>query len=109
MNLMTPAILKKLKQWIKDNEVIKFYHTKPWRLVRAERLKLDHNECQVCKAEGRHRRASTVHHLKHVRDYPSLALTLNNTETICREHHNIEHPEKLQDFRKDKFGNDERW
>jgi len=109
MNLMTHDMLMRLRQWIKNDDVIKFYHTKEWRKVRAERLRLDHHECQVCKVQGRHTHADTVHHIKHVRDYPLQALNLNNTETICRVHHNIEHPEKLEQFHKDKFKNAERW
>lgn len=109
MNLMTTAILKRLKQQIKDDELIKFYHSKPWRTVRAERLKLDHNECQECKRRGTHRRGTIVHHKQHVRDRPDLALMLSNTETVCAMDHNREHPEKLQEFHEKKFNNDERW
>lgn len=109
MNLMTDSMLHKLRDWIANDDVIKFYHTNEWRKVRAKRLKLDHYECQVCKAQGKHTHATTVHHIKHVRDYPMQALNLNNTETICRVHHNTEHPEKLEQFHKDKFENEERW
>ena len=109
MNLMTPEILKQIRTEIKDDSLIKFYHSKQWQVVRHERLRLDHYECQLCKAQGKHTRSTTVHHIEHVRDKPILALELKNTETICRMHHNMEHPEKLQEFHKDKFENQERW
>lgn len=106
---MTPVFLRQLQQWIKDNELIKFYHSQPWYKARQQRLRLDHYECQVCKARGKHTHATTVHHIQHVKAKPELALDLNNLETICRADHNIEHPEKLAQFNKPKFTNAERW
>ncbi|MGF3214598.1 HNH endonuclease [Facklamia sp. P12945] len=41
-------------------------------------MKIDNNECQVCKAEGKHTPAEMVHHVVHVRDNPMLALSLEN-------------------------------
>lgn len=107
---MSPALLKKIEQWIRTDEVVKFYHTKQWKQTRNKRLQLDHYECQDCKREGKHTHATTVHHIKHVRDEPRLALDINNMETICKVHHNQEHPEKLRknSFEK-KFTNIEKW
>nr|WP_081831803.1 HNH endonuclease signature motif containing protein [Geomicrobium sp. JCM 19038] len=38
--------------------------------------------------------ANTVHHIKPRKDYPELALTSSNLESICPRCHNKEHPEK---------------
>lgn len=110
MNLMTPIVLTKLKQWIADDTVIKFYKTKEWRIMRSRARKRDHNECQACKRLGEHSPMDMVHHIKVVKDYPELALELNNLESLCNSCHNREHPEKLGQYHKKKtFINEERW
>ena len=109
MNLMTPDILDKLRQWLADDTVKYFYWLKEWRIIRKVRRKIDNNECQRCKQTGRHSPAEMVHHIKEVRAYPELALTLSNTESLCNACHNREHPEKLQKYKIKKFDNIERW
>ena len=52
-----------------------FYHTTKWKHKRKDILKRDHNACQMCRQKGKYRRATTVHHIKHLRDSPELALT----------------------------------
>lgn len=47
-----------------------------WRRVRKEVLKLDHKECCDCKADGRYRQATTVHHINYVKSHPELALEI---------------------------------
>jgi len=36
-----------------------------------------------------------VHHIKHLKDFPELALVDSNLESLCFTCHNEEHPEKL--------------
>lgn len=109
MNLMTPAILKQLNEWIDTNSIYQFYWTKEWRIVRKIRRQKDNNECQRCKREGRYKAADMVHHKQEVRHRPDLALTLDNTESLCNACHNREHPEKLNGYKQKKFDNLERW
>lgn len=109
MNLMTPEILNQLRKWITDDTVKYFYWLKEWRIIRKVRRRIDNNECQRCKRIGRHSPADMVHHVKEVRHYPDLALTLANTESLCNACHNREHPEKLQKHKNKKFDNEERW
>ena len=70
-------------------------------------MKRDHNACQMCRQKGKFRRATTVHHLKHLRDAPELALTDSNLISLCSECHEIVHPEKHK--RKKGYENMERW
>lgn len=71
-----------------------FYHTGEWRRARAQALKRDHHQCQRCRREGRYTRATTVHHIRHLKDAPELALTLENLESLCDACHEREHPER---------------
>lgn len=111
MNLMTPKLLTELKKLIANNEVHKFYWWKQWKFLRARVRKRDRNECQRCKRNGDQSRAEVVHHIKEVKDYPELALDMNNCEALCKACHNIIHPEKLGKYKKQKkrFVNEERW
>lgn len=109
MNLMTPALLAQLNQYIEADNVQAWYHLRYWRYVKAYVMKRDHHECQVCRKRGLYTPANTVHHLQHVLDRPDLALDTDNLEVVCRACHNREHPEKLSRFKKKKFDNVERW
>lgn len=77
-----------------------FYHSKPWRRVRAKALERDAGMCQDCMDRFRAghgvkpRRATMVHHLKPIEDWPGLALDLNNLRSLCDKCHNVRHPEK---------------
>lgn len=87
--------MRNLKVCGKEYEsLLAFYKSKEWKKLRAAVLKLDHYECQQCKAEGRYSKAQTVHHVHHVKDRPDLALTYmhegkRNLVSLCRECHNL--------------------
>lgn len=98
----------------------KFYDSSIWKHKRSEVLRLDHNECQLCRQHGTFTRAQTVHHVIHLRDNPSLALSIyNNNErqliSLCNDCHNKVHPEKSFKFKsnpkkeKEKELTQERW
>ncbi|MGX7099438.1 HNH endonuclease [Globicatella sanguinis] len=110
MNTINTEFLNKLLSWIRDDKLVKFYQSKPWRDLRTRRLKHDNFECQLCKAEGKATKADMVHHIEHVRDNPIKALDFDNLLSLCNACHNKEHPEKLIDHIKNKkFTNEERW
>ena len=76
-----------------------WYNESAWQRMRAQVLKLDHYECQLCKAKGRHRRAVIVHHVKHLKDRPDLALSIwdgkeRQLVSVCRACHEELHPER---------------
>ncbi len=108
MDLMTPELFKQLCEWIKEGQLIKFYKSKAWKRLRLIALRRDKGKCQEClRNENRLVEANTVHHDKEVRDYPLLALTLSNLESVCKTCHNLKHPNKLKV--KPKFTNEEKW
>lgn len=78
-----------------------FYDWPEWRQIRQPVFALDNRECQLCKQHGRFRRAIIVHHVKHLRDRPDLALSVFDPDTgerqlvsVCRSCHEDEHPER---------------
>lgn len=97
-----------------DADVESFYKSKEWRKVRSEVLRMDHYECQLCKERGIYKKATCVHHVKHLRDRPDLALELFDGEerqliSLCDSCHDIVHPEKFKDSSYIKPITDERW
>lgn len=105
-----------VKQCVADDNVIAFYKSSSWRKKRSEVLKLDKNECLMCKAKGKRTRATIVHHVLHLRDHPELALSIYHNKqrqliSICHECHEKEHVEERKRFGKKEliFTNEERW
>lgn len=94
-----------------------FYLSSDWMQTRAKVLALDHHECQRCKARGRYSPATIVHHVKHLKDRPDLALSVYDEDTgerqlvsLCFECHRAEHPEMQQaKTAKPTFRTRERW
>lgn len=73
-----------------------FYKRAIWKRKRRQILDRDNRECQKCKASGGYRRATCVHHIKHLDARPDLALVDSNLISLCDACHNQEHPEKLK-------------
>lgn len=80
-----------------------FYTSGEWERMRERIRRADRYECQHCKARGRYRRGSIVHHVKHLKDRPDLALAMYDPDTgerqlitVCKECHERAHPEVLQ-------------
>lgn len=99
------AWLPRLEALAAAGEEAAFYSWPEWRELRPQVLKLDHYECQLCKARGRFRRGYIVHHVKHLRDRPDLALSVYDPDTgerqlvtVCKRCHELEHPESLRQF-----------
>lgn len=72
-----------------------FYRSAIWLHKREEILVRDNQECQKCKRKGKYSKADCVHHIKHLKDRPDLALVDSNLLSLCNCCHNEEHPEKL--------------
>jgi 5-methylcytosine-specific restriction endonuclease McrA len=94
---------------IEEGNVRKFYKSKEWRKKRKEILLRDNKECQLCKNKRLYHKAECVHHKKHLKDFPMLALSDENLISICNPCHNVEHPEKHNNNVTDKFTNKEQW
>lgn len=97
-----------LVEWIdgliRAGSVAPFYNSPAWDAMRKEVLHDQHHECQICKAKGKAEPASTVHHVRPVRERPDLALTKDNLIAVCEScHYEIHHPSRSQRWP------DERW
>lgn len=98
-----------VKECIKNNEVHRFYIWSKWLRVRKEILKRDHNECVDCRAAGRYTKATTVHHINHVKHHPELALEAmyiddkgceqRNLISLCHKCHEKRHGYRQKNYR----------
>lgn len=92
-----------IQKLIAEDNIHAFYVCHAWLHLRADVLKEQHNECQLCKAKGLFIPATTVHHVKTVRQSPWMALTKSNLLCLCEDcHYAIHHNNKPK-------WNDERW
>lgn len=103
---MTPQILTLLLDCIAKDNLLPFYKLRAWALTRKAVLQLDHHECQRCRRQGRHTRATIVHHINHAKDRPDLALSIwhedngkrkRNLESLCHGCHEIEHEHRQKE------------
>lgn len=100
MSISEPR-LRQLQEMIRTGTSDGFYDWTEWLGIRSAVLAVDRFECQVCKQRRRYRKAVIVHHVKHLRDRPDLALSLVDPDTgerqlvsLCRACHEEQHPER---------------
>lgn len=118
---MSDELLELIYDCIAADDMHPFYVRSEWQRKRVHIFQRDHGECQSCKrkhklklvklnAKDRNQRAY-IHHIKHLRDYPELAMSDDNLETLCFTCHEEEHIEERQRFevRKERFTNEEKW
>jgi 5-methylcytosine-specific restriction endonuclease McrA len=75
-------------KWCVEHDTHKFYTWSRWLAVREQVLKKDRYECQTCLHKyKRYRKATTVHHINHLKDRPELALEVHYTDPVT---HRIE-------------------
>jgi 5-methylcytosine-specific restriction protein A len=116
---MTPKFLEFLLQCITDDNLHAFYTCWEWICLRIDVLKDDKNECQYCKKRGLYKRATTVHHIKRIKQFPELALSKfyideqGNKQrqliSLCSKCHELEHPERRFKAADKIFLTEERW
>jgi 5-methylcytosine-specific restriction endonuclease McrA len=71
-----------------------FYQSKAWKAVREAYL-LDHPYCEEHLTRHEFVPAVLVHHIKAVKQYPELALTVSNLRAVCESCHSSQHgPER---------------
>lgn len=115
--MLSQLQLEQLKSLLESGKENIWYNSAAWKTMRALVLKHDRYECQPCKARGRYRRAKIVHHVKHLKDRPDLALSLYDPDTgerqlvsVCKQCHEVLHPESQRQFApKTKPVTQERW
>lgn len=108
-----------VQQLIDEDRVHEFYTSSAWLSIRDEVLKEHKYECLNHKKKGKYKRATIVHHVKHLREFPKLALSKTyidengkkqvQLKPVCKEcHEYVEHPERLR-WNKKKPLTEERW
>lgn len=60
-----------------------FYRSRAWRSVRLVALQRDHYLCQNCLRKKRFTRATEVHHIRPLEDFPELGLEVSNLLSLC--------------------------
>lgn len=100
---ISPTRLDQLRRLIDAGREDAFYWWPEWEQLREDVLRLDNRECQLCKARGRYGCGTIVHHVRHLRDCPELALSVFDPDTgarqlitVCKSCHEEEHPEALR-------------
>lgn len=95
--------LRRLRELLAIGKGDNFYGWRCWRRLAARVKSMDNYECQYCKVNGRYAPGEIVHHVKHLKDRPDLALSIwdpatgeRQLVTLCRDCHTVEHPEHLQ-------------
>ena len=108
LDKISPTRLDQLRKLTATGREDLFYSWSEWAGpdgVRQAVLKLDNCECQICKARGKYSRGTIVHHVKHLRERPDLALSIFDPDTgerqlvtVCKACHEEEHPESLRRY-----------
>ena len=111
-----------IQKLIAEDNLMKFYKSREWMALRKKAIERDNYECQHCKKKGKITTRNTpnnkgkpmkmdVNHIKPIREYPHLALVLDNLEYLCVYCHNIADgkDEMIRYKGKPKFVNEERW
>ena len=107
--VLTPEKLARLTAMLAAGRENIWYNSGDWGRVKEAVKRMDHCECLVCKAMGRHSPARVVHHVKHLRDRPDLALSIYDPDTgtrqlisVCKDCHERLHPESQRQYRPSK-------
>ena len=104
--IMTPDKLARLTAMLAAGRENVWYNSGDWAAVKAAVKRIDHNDCLICKAMGRRRATHIVHHVRHLRDRPDLALSIYDPDTgerqlicVCKRCHELLHPESQRQYR----------
>jgi 5-methylcytosine-specific restriction enzyme A len=77
----------------RDKKSAAFYNSKPWKIVISRIKARDNHLCQLCLVNKKIKYVEVVHHIKELRDYPSLSLAESNLISLCAGCHRHVHVE----------------
>lgn len=94
---------KAIDKWVVEcikTDYHKFYKSYIWKKFRSKIMLERKGRCEICwnggkdgKGVRRYKKATTLHHKKHLKQFPQLALDRDNVILVCDECHKEEHPE----------------
>lgn len=99
---------EQLRELIARGELHAFYGSHEWRKLAKSVIKSARKECALCKKEHRLTRATTVHHIRHLKDAPELAYERSNLMPLCHDCHERMHKRGVYAEPKG-FVNEEKW
>jgi len=114
---LTGAELQRVIRQAAHKRGLDFYRSYAWAHKRAEVLAMDHNECVMCRAHGKHSQANTVHHVWYLSKRPELALSIwyigtdgvpyRQLVSLCHDCHEEQHAHRHSTSKQTLT--DERW
>lgn len=72
----------------RDQKAAGFYNSKEWERARQQALVRDNGLCQDCLDQMLMTSADVVDHIKPIKHFWNLRLTLSNLRSLCHAHHN---------------------
>lgn len=82
---------QKYDQYVREDDIVKFYHSREWKRVREAVLIRDNYLCQYCLKDNIIKPAEIVHHIIEIKDDWRKRLLTNNCESVCKSCHNKLH------------------
>jgi len=79
---------RKYDQYVREDDIVKFYHSREWNRVREATLIRDNYLCQHCLKEKVIKSAELVHHVDEVKIEWNKRFMINNCVSVCRSCHN---------------------
>lgn len=77
--------IEELEELTKDGNLSVFYNSTAWRKLSKYVIKTHNNECHYCKKKGKVTRATIVHHVKPLKEFPKFAYSLTYTDPDGKE------------------------
>ena len=85
-----------------------FYNSKAWKRTRESYAKSQRNLCEICLSKGLLRPGEIVHHKVHLTpdniNDPTVTLSFDNLQCVCRECHAEIHDRRQRRYKIDEMG-----
>jgi 5-methylcytosine-specific restriction endonuclease McrA len=75
----------------RDKKSAAFYNGQAWKIVRKRILARDNHLCQLCLIDKKIKYVDVVHHIKELKDFPTLGLVESNLISLCAGCHRHVH------------------
>lgn len=89
---------KQYDTYTRDRKTAAFYNSPEWEKVRQKALMRDYGLCQDCLEENRITPADVVDHIKPIKLFWHLRLSIDNLQSLCNRHHAIKTAEDRRKY-----------